>query len=159
MKYAADGKDVEVALSRAPGGVRLAVRDRGPGIPPEEQSRIFERFYRARSARDRNVRGSGIGLALVKHIVEAHGGRLAVASVLGEGATFTVTLPAAPPLVRPVVEPASRAGTGSAASTAESASDLALDLASASVAGGAGAAGAAGAAGTAPSMTLRSVKP
>jgi len=156
VKYAADGKDVEVALSRAPGGVRLAVRDRGPGIPPEEQSRIFERFYRARSARDRNVRGSGIGLALVKHIVEAHGGRLAVDSVLGQGATFTVTLPAAPPLVRPVVESASRAVAGAAASTAGSASDLASDLASASVAGGAEAAAAAAAA---PSVTLRSVKP
>ncbi len=97
VKYAADGKEVGVKLSRTPGGVALAVRDFGPGIPAEEQPRIFERFYRARTARDRNVRGSGIGLALVKHIVEAHGGRLTVSSVPGEGATFVVVLPAAPP--------------------------------------------------------------
>jgi len=96
VKYAADGKEIDVRLYRTPGGVTLSVRDRGPGIPLEEQPRIFERFYRARTARDRNVRGSGIGLALVKHIVEAHGGRLAVDSAPGQGATFTVALPAAP---------------------------------------------------------------
>ena len=96
VKYAADGKEIEVRLWRTPGGVTLSVKDRGPGIPVEEQGRIFERFYRSRTARDRNVRGSGIGLALVKHIVEAHGGRLAVDSAPGQGATFTVSLPAAP---------------------------------------------------------------
>jgi two-component system phosphate regulon sensor histidine kinase PhoR len=96
VKYAADGKEIDVRLYRTPGGVTLSVRDRGPGIPLDEQPRIFERFYRARTARDRNVRGSGIGLALVKHIVEAHGGRLAVDSAPGQGATFTVALPAAP---------------------------------------------------------------
>jgi len=96
VKYAAEGKEIDVRLYRTPGGLTLSVRDRGPGIPIEEQPRIFERFYRARTARDRNVRGSGIGLALVKHIVEAHGGRLAVESAPGQGATFTVALPAAP---------------------------------------------------------------
>jgi two-component system, OmpR family, phosphate regulon sensor histidine kinase PhoR len=96
VKYAAEGKEIEVRLWRTPGGVTLSVRDRGPGIPADEQPRIFERFYRARTARDRNVRGSGIGLALVKHIVEAHGGRLSVQSAPGQGATFTVSLPAAP---------------------------------------------------------------
>jgi two-component system phosphate regulon sensor histidine kinase PhoR len=96
VKYAAEGKEIAVGLARTPGGIVLSVRDRGPGIPIDEQPRVFERFYRARMARDRNVRGSGIGLALVKHIVEAHGGRLAVASVPGQGATFTVVIPAAP---------------------------------------------------------------
>jgi signal transduction histidine kinase len=96
VKYAADGKEIDVRLFRTPGGVTLSVRDQGPGIPEDELPRIFERFYRARTARDRNVRGSGIGLALVKHIVEAHGGRLSVSSVVGQGATFTVALPAAP---------------------------------------------------------------
>ena len=77
----------------------LSVSDRGPGIPLDEQPRIFERFYRARTARERNVRGSGIGLALVKHIVEAHGGHVAVTSQPGQGAVFTVVLPAAPVVV------------------------------------------------------------
>jgi two-component system, OmpR family, phosphate regulon sensor histidine kinase PhoR len=103
VKYAAEGKEIDVRLLRTPGGVTLSVKDRGPGIPADEQLRIFERFYRARTARDRNVRGSGIGLALAKHIVEAHGGRLAVVSIVGHGATFTVSLPAVPVTVPPVV--------------------------------------------------------
>jgi two-component system phosphate regulon sensor histidine kinase PhoR len=100
IKYAADAGEVDVTLARSPGGVVLGVRDFGPGIAAEEQPRIFERFYRARSARDRNVRGSGIGLALVKHIAEAHGGRATVESpVVGgtgpnPGALFRVFLPA-----------------------------------------------------------------
>jgi two-component system phosphate regulon sensor histidine kinase PhoR len=101
VKYAADGKEVDVRLMRSPGGVALSVRDHGAGIPAEELPRIFERFYRAQAARDRNVRGSGIGLALVKHIVEAHGGRLSVESRLGKGTTFTVVLPAAPVILGP----------------------------------------------------------
>jgi two-component system phosphate regulon sensor histidine kinase PhoR len=96
VKYAGDGGEVAVKLERVPGGVALSVRDRGAGISVEEQDRIFERFYRATSARARNVRGSGIGLSLVKHIAEAHGGRVTVESVPGQGATFTVYVPAAP---------------------------------------------------------------
>src|SRR5581483_4011293 len=80
-----EGGEVWVKLTRAPGGATLSVRDRGSGISPADQRRIFERFYRADSARVRNVRGSGIGLSLVKHIVEAHGGRVDVASALGVG--------------------------------------------------------------------------
>ncbi|HEY0711729.1 MAG TPA: HAMP domain-containing sensor histidine kinase, partial [Polyangia bacterium] len=100
IKYAADGGTVEVSLGRVPGGVVIGVRDFGPGIPREEQGRIFERFYRAQSARDRNVRGSGIGLALVRHIAEAHGGRVTVDSPVpetlggGPGTVFRVFLPA-----------------------------------------------------------------
>lgn len=109
VKYAAEGKDIDVRLYKTPGGVTLSVRDRGPGIPLDEQPRIFERFYRARTARDRNVRGSGIGLALVKHIVEAHGGRLAVESAPGQGATFTVALPAAP-MTAPAGDPGTVVG-------------------------------------------------
>ncbi|HVX97346.1 MAG TPA: HAMP domain-containing sensor histidine kinase [Polyangia bacterium] len=100
VKYAGEGGEIAVRLARAPGGVALSVRDRGPGISDHEQQRIFERFYRATSARQRNVRGSGIGLSLVKHIAEAHGGRVELASVPGQGATFTVFVPAAP-LVTP----------------------------------------------------------
>jgi signal transduction histidine kinase len=80
IKYAVDGGAVDVDIERAPGGVVLSVRDYGPGIPAGEQGRIFERFYRAQSARDRNVRGSGIGLSLVHHIAEAHGGHVTVES-------------------------------------------------------------------------------
>jgi two-component system phosphate regulon sensor histidine kinase PhoR len=99
-----DGGDVWVKLTRAPGGATLSVRDRGAGISIVDQRRIFERFYRADSARARNVRGSGIGLSLVKHIVEAHGGRVAVESALGAGATFTVFVPAAPVAAPAAVE-------------------------------------------------------
>jgi two-component system phosphate regulon sensor histidine kinase PhoR len=98
IKYGTEGGWVDVTLQRTPGGVVLGVRDYGPGIDRDEQGRIFERFYRARSARDRNVRGSGIGLALVKYIAEAHGGRVSVDSpVPGDtrpGALFRVFLPA-----------------------------------------------------------------
>lgn len=74
----------------------LSVSDQGLGIAPEEQKKIFERFYRTRSVRNTNIRGSGIGLALVKHITEAHGGRVSVESAPDAGATFTVTLPVRP---------------------------------------------------------------
>jgi two-component system phosphate regulon sensor histidine kinase PhoR len=108
IKYAGEGGEVAVRLARVPGGVALSVRDRGPGISPDDQQRVFERFYRATNARVRNVRGSGIGLALVKHIAEAHGGRVELASAPGQGATFTVFVPAAP-LVTP--GPAERAAS------------------------------------------------
>jgi signal transduction histidine kinase len=68
------------------------VSDSGVGIAPEEQRRIFERFERGRDSR-RRYEGSGIGLAIVRAITEAHGGRVEVQSRLGEGATFTVELP------------------------------------------------------------------
>jgi two-component system phosphate regulon sensor histidine kinase PhoR len=108
VKYAGEGGEVAVRLARAPGGVALSVRDRGPGISADDQQRIFERFYRATNARVRNVRGSGIGLSLVKHIAEAHGGRVELASAPGKGATFTVFVPSAP-LVTP--GPAERAAS------------------------------------------------
>ena len=84
------------SVARVPGAVALSIADRGSGIAHDDQRRIFERFYRAENARARNVRGSGIGLALVKHIAEAHGGRVEVESTPGRGATFTVYVPVAP---------------------------------------------------------------
>jgi two-component system, OmpR family, phosphate regulon sensor histidine kinase PhoR len=85
--------EIEVRLEPDAEELRLSVRDHGPGIDRDEQKRIFDRFYRARSSRGKNARGSGIGLALVKHIAEAHGGRVTVDSRPGQGATFTVIIP------------------------------------------------------------------
>ena len=71
----------------------LAVQDNGTGILKREQKRIFERFYRVDDTLTREVEGSGLGLAMVKYIVEAHGGTISVESQVGEGSTFTVSLP------------------------------------------------------------------
>jgi two-component system phosphate regulon sensor histidine kinase PhoR len=94
IKYGAErGGEVSVGLVQEANQLVLTVGDRGPGIPKDEQSRIFERFYRAKAARSQSARGSGIGLSLVKHIAEAHGGSVRVHSELGKGATFEVTIP------------------------------------------------------------------
>jgi two-component system sensor histidine kinase SenX3 len=77
--------------------VELAVSDRGIGIGPRDLDRIFERFYRADQARSRVTGGTGLGLAIVRHIAVNHGGRVEVASTVGEGSTFTLRLPARPP--------------------------------------------------------------
>ena len=75
--------------------LRLVVADQGPGIARDEPKKIFDRFYRTRGARGTNVRGSGIGLSLVKHIVEAHGGRVTVESEPGKGAASSSSIRAA----------------------------------------------------------------
>ena len=95
IKYAADGKRLEVALRRADDGVELEVRDHGPGVPEDERDAIFDRFYRSRTVRLKPIRGSGIGLALVRHIAEAHGGEVTVrAGDDGRGAVFRLWIPA-----------------------------------------------------------------
>jgi signal transduction histidine kinase len=71
----------------------LSVSDHGPGIPPEEHEKIFERFYRRGSELRRETQGVGIGLSIVKHIIEAHGGRVIVRSAPGDGSRFTIELP------------------------------------------------------------------
>jgi len=73
--------------------VTVAVRDTGPGISPEEQERIFDRFYRGSLAESGHIPGTGLGLSIVQEIVRAHGGRVTVESKVGEGSTFTVILP------------------------------------------------------------------
>ncbi len=98
LKYAASGKrvDISLALAEAPDGkreARVAVRDSGPGIAPEHLPRLTERFYRVDVSESRAQGGTGLGLALVKHILNRHGGRLTIESVLGQGATFTAHLP------------------------------------------------------------------
>ncbi len=96
LRYTSAGQRVTLRAEPAPGGVALIVADTGRGIPAEHLPNIFERFYRADESRQRDTGGSGLGLAIVRSIVAAHGGQIAVASALGEGTTFTVTLPAGP---------------------------------------------------------------
>jgi two-component system, OmpR family, phosphate regulon sensor histidine kinase PhoR len=93
LKYGAAGKHVEISLAASAPEARVAVRDRGPGIAPEHLPRLTERFYRVDVADSRAQGGTGLGLALVKHILNRHRGRLAIESTAGEGATFTVHLP------------------------------------------------------------------
>ncbi len=102
LKYGASGDRVEVGLVAAenPEGTpewRLAVRDFGPGIPPEHLPRLTERFYRINAGDSRAQGGTGLGLSLVKHILTRHRGRLLIESVLGQGATFTACFPQSPP--------------------------------------------------------------
>jgi two-component system phosphate regulon sensor histidine kinase PhoR len=87
-------KRIEVRASRAGPTVLLEVADNGPGIPAREQKRIFDKFYRGSEPLLRTIEGTGLGLAMVKHIVSGHGGKVTVASDLGKGATFTIALPA-----------------------------------------------------------------
>ena len=83
----------ELNLSRGPDQTRIRVTDHGPGIPQEETKRIFQRFYRGAGARTGEVKGTGIGLAMVRHIAEAHRGRVDVQSRPGQQTTFTLILP------------------------------------------------------------------
>ncbi|MCI0334626.1 MAG: ATP-binding protein [Planctomycetes bacterium] len=73
--------------------LRISVRDTGIGIKPKDQERVFERFYRVDKARSRELGGTGLGLAIVKHMAQSFGGRVSVASEVGQGSTFTVELP------------------------------------------------------------------
>jgi two-component system phosphate regulon sensor histidine kinase PhoR len=98
LKYGASGKRVEIDFSRVENAegeaqAEISVRDYGPGIAPEHLPRLTERFYRVDVADSRAQGGTGLGLALAKHIMNRHRGRLSIASNLGEGATFTVHLP------------------------------------------------------------------
>ncbi|MGC6493128.1 MAG: sensor histidine kinase [Myxococcota bacterium] len=93
IKYGASGGVITLEAELAPKGVRVAVADNGQGIPKESQDRIFEHYYRVASTSVRKKRGTGIGLTIVRYIVEAHGGNIGVISSPGEGATFHFTLP------------------------------------------------------------------
>jgi signal transduction histidine kinase len=93
LKYSQDRKYLGVNLYRADGTVKLEVIDHGIGIPSQEQQKIFEKFYRVGDPLVHNTKGSGLGLALVRHIAQAHGGEVSVDSNPGEGSKFTISLP------------------------------------------------------------------
>ena len=93
VKYSANEKYLGVRLYRHTSGVNLEVVDRGIGIPAKEQLKIFEKFYRVGDPLVHNTKGSGLGLSLVQHIVQAHGGEVAVESAPGKGSKFIITLP------------------------------------------------------------------
>jgi two-component system phosphate regulon sensor histidine kinase PhoR len=93
VKYSGDSRTVRVEVE---GGTSVAIRvlDQGYGIPPSEQAQILGKFARGSAAGLHGIKGTGIGLAMVKHIVDAHGGKLLIDSMPGRGSTFTIQLPA-----------------------------------------------------------------
>jgi signal transduction histidine kinase len=95
IKYGRAGGWIGIRATQRGREIQVTVADRGAGIEPAEQPRIFEPFYRTPDAVAAQIQGAGLGLSLVKRIVEAHGGRITVASTPGSGSEFTVALPAA----------------------------------------------------------------
>ncbi len=93
LKYSKDRKFIGVRLYRTDGSINLEVQDRGIGIPTNEQEKIFEKFYRCGDPLVHNVKGSGLGLSLVRHIARAHGGDVLVESEPEKGSKFTIALP------------------------------------------------------------------
>jgi signal transduction histidine kinase len=96
LEFVATPAESSGATADAGPAARLWVEDHGEGIAPEEHQKIFDRFYRCGSELRRETPGVGIGLSIVKHIVEAHRGRVVVRSAPGEGSRFTIELPADP---------------------------------------------------------------
>ena len=104
VKYTPKGGSVRVVVgpAREPGWTKLSVEDTGVGIPAENLPHIFDRFYRVRNAQTNSIQGLGLGLSFVAWIVEAHGGRIDVASNSGVGTRFTVLLPSGVPAPDPI---------------------------------------------------------
>ena len=93
MKYSPDHKEISVRLWQKVGFIHLEVQDRGIGIPELKQPHIFDKYYRAHATHEKDKGGSGLGLTVVKHIVDAHQGRIELKSKVNEGSTFTIILP------------------------------------------------------------------
>ncbi len=93
VRYSPEGTTVGIGLSSVDGLAQVTVTDQGIGISPEEQERVFERFYRVDAARSRQTGGTGLGLSIVKHVVINHGGEVTLWSQPGRGSTFTIRLP------------------------------------------------------------------
>jgi signal transduction histidine kinase len=95
VRYTPQGGQVHATVGRLGADAQLTVRDTGIGIPAKDLDRVFERFYRVDDARSRETGGTGLGLSIVRHVAEAHGGWVRVASTPGAGSTFTVRVPLA----------------------------------------------------------------
>jgi signal transduction histidine kinase len=96
MKYSGASRDIDLRLCRRNGDAVIEVHDRGVGLLPAHRTRVVEKFYRAPTAENAGIPGTGLGLTLVDHIARAHGGRLEIESEAGRGSTFSIHLPLAP---------------------------------------------------------------
>ena len=100
LKYSTTTRRVDLSVRRTQGRIAIRVSDQGIGIAADQLPRIFDQFYRVRDGRASQVGGMGLGLSLVRHVVEAHHGTIDVQSVVGKGSTFTILLPVSTPIRR-----------------------------------------------------------
>ncbi len=105
VAYSPPGSPVSISRRLVAGFVEIAVTDRGIGIAEDQQTRVFERFYRVDRARSRATGGTGLGLAIVKHVALNHGGDVKLWSLPGTGSTFTLRIPVHLDQVEPRVPP------------------------------------------------------
>jgi signal transduction histidine kinase len=97
LKFTPPGGQITVTACQQGPDLLVEIRDSGVGIPPEHLERVFERFYRVPLPDGERVEGTGLGLSICQAIVEEHGGRIWAESVVGQGSTFSFTLPTGPP--------------------------------------------------------------
>jgi signal transduction histidine kinase len=93
MKYSGGSREIGLRLRSADGQAVIEVADHGVGIDPDEQAKIFEQFYRVQAKENAGIPGTGLGLTLVRHIAEGHGGHVTIESARGKGSTFAIHLP------------------------------------------------------------------
>ncbi len=93
VEHSSPGQRVWVSARGDPAQIVFAVRDEGPGIAPEDEARLSKAFGQASTKKTADKRSTGLGLAIARHVVEAHGGRIWVESVVGQGATFLIAIP------------------------------------------------------------------